>query len=90
MAERFRRSSSVSCTILITTLALSINGNDVMTHVHTSTFLVQSLLKNEIQFLEELNKYVTAVEKHAKQTREYISTVVVEMIGWITKTSSSK
>ena len=44
-----------------------------MTDIQTSTFLLQRLLEDDLEFIDDLNNYVAALEHHAKQVREYIN-----------------
>ena len=44
-------------------------------NVHTSTYLLRRLLKDELGFVKNLNNYVSFVENHSKQVRDYVNTV---------------
>ena len=64
MANTFLTLNITTSVVLVFLLALPIYCDKHMSDVHTSTFLLKRLIEDEINFVEYLNRYLSAVEDH--------------------------
>ena len=75
MARTFIKLNGSVIGALVLLLASLIDGDKPMSNVHTSTHLLKRLVEDELKFIEMLNHYVSTIEDHANQVRNYTNTV---------------
>ena len=66
---------------LLLILSLLIYADKPMSGVHTSTHLLKRLVEDELELVKNLNHYVSTVEDHANQVRNYIKNVYSNIWG---------